>query len=203
LKVKNIYVIRHGETDWNKDNRFQGQSDIPLNAKGLEQAVALAPLMSQLQIDSVYSSSLSRAYKTAEIAVQDLKLSIQKDDRLKETQLGQVEGLTMDEIIALVGSDAIAKWRSYEERLLDFRFPEGESKRQMMYRCRAALLEIAQNSSRNNIAVFAHGMMMRALTYVFGSGIAWDHHAFSNGSVHHFLWSDEQSEFMIYKGKIN
>ena len=203
MKVKNIYVIRHGETDWNKDNRFQGQSDIPLNAKGLDQAQALVPLMSQLQIDSVYSSSLSRAYKTAEIAVQDLKLSIQKDDRLKETQLGQVEGLTMDEIIALVGEEAIAKWRSYEERLLDFRFPDGESKRQMMYRARAVLLEIAQNSSRNQIAVFAHGMLMRALTYVFGSGIAWDHHAFSNGSAHHFLWSDEQPEFMIYKGKIN
>ncbi len=203
MKVKNIYVIRHGETDWNKDNRFQGQSDIPLNAKGLEQALTLVPFMHQLQIDSVYSSSLSRAYKTAEIAVGDLKLSIQKDDRLKETRLGQVEGLTTDEIISLIGEEAIIKWRSYEERLLDFRFPEGESKRQMMHRCRAALLDIAQNSSRHQIAIFAHGMMMRALTYVFGSGISWDHHAFSNGSIHHFLWSDEQTEYMIYKGKIN
>ncbi len=203
MKVKNIYVIRHGETDWNKDNRFQGQTDIPLNPKGQEQALALASMIQQLQIDTVYSSPLIRAYKTAELATQDLKLTIQKDDRLKETHLGEVEGLMVDEIISLVGEDGLVKWRSYDERLLDFRFPKGESKRQLMFRSRMALLEIAQNATRNNIAVFGHGMMMRALTFTFGSGVPWDHHAFSNGSIHHFLWSDDQSDFMIYKGKVN
>lgn len=203
MKVKNIYVIRHGETDWNKDNRFQGQTDIPLNAKGLEQGLALIPMVHQLQIDSVYSSSLSRAYKTAELATQDLKLFIQKDDRLKETQLGSVEGLTVDQITALVGEEALLKWRSYDERILDFRFPKGESKRQMMFRARTVLLDIAQNSSRSNVAVFTHGMMMRALTFIFGSGISWDHHAFGNGSIHHFLWIDEEPDFLVYKGKVN
>lgn len=196
-------MVRHGETDWNKDNRFQGQTDIPLNAKGLDQALALSPLMNQLQIESVYSSSLVRAFKTAEIATSDLKLSIQKDDRLRETNLGSVEGLMVEEIISLLGENGLMKWRSYEERLLDFRFPGGETKRQMMYRARAVLLDIAQNSNRKNIAVFAHGMLMRALTFIFSSGVPWDHHAFGNGSIHHFLWSDNQPEFMTYKGKIN
>ena len=203
MKIKNIYVIRHGETDWNKESRFQGQTDIPLNGKGLEQAQSLVPMMQQLQIDTVHSSPLIRAYKTAEIATAEFKHLIQKDDRLKETHIGSVEGLTLEEILATVGEEALTKWRSYDERLLDYSFPGGESKRQLMFRARAALLEVAQSSVRKNGAIFAHGMLMRALTFVFGSGVPWDHHAFSNGSIHHFLWSDEQPEYMSYKGKIN
>ena len=104
MKVKNIYVIRHGETDWNKNSRFQGQTDVPINTKGQEQALALVPLMHQLQIESVYASTLSRAFKTAEIATQDLKLTLNKDDRLKEINIGVAEGLTLDEIIAQFSS---------------------------------------------------------------------------------------------------
>jgi broad specificity phosphatase PhoE len=81
LKFKNNYVVRHGETDWNRDHRFQGRTDIRLNEIGREQAMRLRPLMQQLQIESVYSSPLVRAYETADIATQDLRLSIQKDDR--------------------------------------------------------------------------------------------------------------------------
>lgn len=176
---------------------------MPLNAKGREQAIALGPLMQQLQLESAYSSSLSRAYETADIALQELKLTVFRDDRLRETNIGAAEGLTLDEIIAKFGAETIAKWRSYDERLLDFKFVNGESKRQMMFRVRSVMLDIAQNSNRKNIGVFAHGMVMRAMTFVFGSGIPWDHHAFSNGSVHHFLWSDDQSEFLTYKGRIN
>ncbi len=203
MKLKNIYVIRHGETDWNKDSRFQGQTDVPLNAKGREQAIALGPLMQQLQLESSYSSSLSRAYETADIALQELKLTVFRDDRLRETNIGAAEGMTLDEIIAKFGTETITKWRSYDERLLDFKFANGESKRQMMFRVRSVMLDIAQNSNRKNIGVFAHGMVMRAMTFVFGSGIPWDHHAFSNGCVHHFLWSDDQPEFLTYKGRIN
>ena len=203
MKLKNIYVVRHGETDWNKDSRFQGQTDVPLNEKGREQAIALGPLMQQLQLESAYSSSLARAYQTAEIALQELKLTVFRDDRLRETNIGAAEGMTLDQIIAKFGNEAIAKWRSYDERLLDFKFVNGESKRQMMFRVRSVMLDIAQNSNRKNIGVFAHGMVMRAMTFVFGSGIPWDHHAFANGSVHHFLWSDDQPEFLTYKGRIN
>ena len=203
MKIKNIYVIRHGETDWNKNSRIQGQTDIALNESGLEQAKALVPVLSHLQIEAIYSSPLVRAFKTAEIANSDLKLTLHKDDRLKETNIGVAEGLTLDEVLKQFGDDALLKWRSYEERLLDFRFEKGESKRQLMYRGRAVMLDIAQNSNRKNIAVFSHGMLMRALTFVFGSGVAWEQHAFSNGSVHHFLWSDDQPEYLTYKGKVN
>ncbi len=201
MKVKNIYVIRHGETDWNRSQRFQGRTDIKLNDLGREQAVALRPVMQQLEIESVYSSSLSRAVETAEIATGDLRLTIQKEDRLRETNIGDAEGLTFDEISDKYGAEAILKWRSYEERLLDFHFPNGESKREMMFRIRQIFLEIAQNSNRSTIGVFAHGMVMRAMTYVFSTGIPWETHVFTNGSIHHYIWSDQHPERMIYKGK--
>lgn len=162
----------------------------------------LRPIMQQLQIESVYSSSLSRAFETAELATQELKITIQKDDRLRETNIGDAEGLTHDEILQKFGEHSLIKWRSYEERLLDFHFNNGESKRQMMIRARQVFLDIAQNSNRNTIAVFSHGMLMRAMTYVFGVGLPWDLQVFSNGSVHHYLWCDESPEVLTYKSKV-
>lgn len=202
MKLKNIYVVRHGETDWNKELRFQGKTDIKLNDTGREQALKLRPVVQNLQIDAVFSSSLSRAYETAEIATQDLKLFIQKDDRLRETDVGEAEGLTRDEIEQKYGLDWITKWRSYEERLLDLSFPQGESKREMMFRARQAFLDIAQNTGKNNIIIFTHGMLMRALTYIFAEGVAWDLDFFSNGSVHHYVWSDDNPETLAYRSKI-
>ncbi len=202
MKLKNIYVIRHAETDWNKSQRFQGLTDIKLNETGREQAIKLRPILQQLQVESVYSSSLARAYETAELAILDLKLTIHKDDRLREINIGEAEGLTHDEILQKFGEQSLAKWRSYEERLLDFHFTNGESKRQLMVRARQVFLDIAQNSNRNAIAVFSHGMLMRAMTYVFGEGLPWDLQIFSNGSVHHYIWSDENPETLTYKSKI-
>ena len=202
MRIKNIYVIRHGETDWNKAHRFQGQTDIKLNDTGREQAIRLRPLIQQLGVESVYASPLSRAFETAELATQDLKLTIQKDERLRETNVGAAEGLTMDELMQKFGSDCITRWRSYDERLLDYCFENGESKRQMMFRARQVFLEIAQSSNRQSIAVFTHGMVMRAMTFIFGDGMPWDIQYFSNGSVHHYIWSDDNPEMLLYKSKI-
>jgi broad specificity phosphatase PhoE len=203
LKAKNIFLIRHGETDWNRAKRFQGRTDIPLNEVGREQALSLCPRMTELKIDLVFSSSLTRAHETALIAIQDIKLSIQKDDRLQETNIGDAEGLTVEEISEKFGVAHIERWRSYEERDLDFRYPNGESKRQMMVRVREAILDIAQNSSHQNIAVFAHGMVMRALTFAFQQGVEWDLTQFHNGSIHHFSWDDKRPEHLKYIGKVN
>ena len=202
-KLKNIYLVRHGETDWNRDKRFQGQTDIPLNALGKEQAQALVNRMTELKIELAFSSHLSRAFETAQIAVQHLRIPINKDKNLAETNIGKAEGLTLEQIIDEFGSESISKWRSYEERNLDYKFPEGESKRQMMIRIRQAILEIAQLNPQMHIAVFAHGMVMRALTFAFHQGVDWDLNTFANGSIHHFQWDEKKSEFLKYLGKLN
>lgn len=202
MKIKNIYVVRHGETDWNKNQRFQGATDIKLNDMGRDQAANLKAFFQSIQIDSAYSSTLSRASETAEIALSDLKISIHKDERLREISIGEAEGLTHEEILQKYGEQSLLKWRSYDERLLDFSFSNGETKRQMMYRVRQVFLDIAQNSNRGNIAVFTHGMVMRAMTYIFGNGLPWDLQSFANGSVHHFVWSVDNPETLTYKNKL-
>lgn len=203
MKTKNIYLIRHGETDWNRDKRFQGQTDIALNQSGRQQAELLIPAMNSLKIESAYSSNLIRAHETAQIALQELKITIQKDERLREANVGEVEGLTLDEIELKYGAHGIARWRSYEERDMDFRYLNGESKRQILVRIRSVMLEIAQNSDRQHLAIFAHGMVMRALTFAFNQGVPWDHAVFANGSIHHFVWEEKRPEFLKYHGKVN
>jgi broad specificity phosphatase PhoE len=201
-KLKNIYLIRHGETEWNRDKRFQGQTDVPLNATGKAQAAELIPLMTQLKVEAAFSSDLCRAYETAQIALSDQRIAIQKDHRLRETNIGEAEGLTYDEIVAKFTEESIVKWRSYEEHNMDFKYQTGESKRQMMVRIRDAVLEITQNAGKNNIAIFCHGMVMRAITFAFNQGVDWDHQVFSNGSIHHFVWDDSRPEYLKYNGKI-
>lgn len=94
-----LYLIRHGETDWNADGRIQGHSDIELNARGLEQARRLAARMpDEGEFNAIYSSPLKRAYRTAEMIGGALNAPVTSDPRLLERSLGVLEGLTMSEI---------------------------------------------------------------------------------------------------------
>ena len=92
-----LYIIRHGETDWNKVKRIQGQTDIPLNAYGEELARITAEGLKDVQFDYIFSSPLIRAYKTAEILRGSRNVEILTDERLKEMDFGTYEGTTKDE----------------------------------------------------------------------------------------------------------
>ena len=87
-----IYLIRHGETDWNKAYRFQGQSDIPLNASGIALARKTADALRPIPFDAVFSSPLCRALETAKIIMGNRKIPLKTDDRLKEISFGICEG---------------------------------------------------------------------------------------------------------------
>src|SRR5438874_3675604 len=94
-----LYLIRHGETDWNAEGRIQGHSDIELNARGLEQARRLAARMpDEGEFQAIYASPLKRAFRTGEMIGSALNLLVTPDVRLLERSLGQLEGLTMGEI---------------------------------------------------------------------------------------------------------
>lgn len=105
-----ILLVRHGETDWNRDGRWQGHSNTSLNARGREQAEQLADELTE-EIDVVYSSDLARARETAEIVAGRLGLEVRTDPRLRERGFGSWEGLTRSEIEERDG-DALALWRT-------------------------------------------------------------------------------------------
>ena len=89
-----LYLIRHGETDSNKSFRFQGQTDIELNEKGLAQAELLAEHFKNIRLDAVYSSSLTRARQTAAPLAAVHGLEVQQVEDIKEIAFGKWEGLT-------------------------------------------------------------------------------------------------------------
>lgn len=93
-----LWLVRHGQTDWNTEFRIQGSIDKPLNARGIEQANELAQKLKEVHFDAIYSSPAKRAYQTASAIAKQLGLPIRTDDRLKEISLGLWEGLTWQQV---------------------------------------------------------------------------------------------------------
>lgn len=87
-----IYLVRHGETDYNKASKFQGWIDVPLNEFGIELAVKTAEGLKEIEFDAAFSSPFQRAYVTAKTIIGNKTLTIQTDDRLKEVCFGPNEG---------------------------------------------------------------------------------------------------------------
>jgi len=106
--VTTLVLVRHGETDWNRDGRWQGHSDTRLNDAGREQARRVAGRLDA--VDVVYSSDLARAQETAEIIGGALGLPVEVDARLRERSFGSWEGLTAAEIEERF-EEELARWR--------------------------------------------------------------------------------------------
>ena len=93
-----LLLARHGETDWNRQLRIQGSSDIELNDLGRRQAQALAQDLTDVELDAIYSSDLARARQTAEPVAATHGLEVRFDPRLRERSFGSWEGLTREDI---------------------------------------------------------------------------------------------------------
>lgn len=89
-----LYIMRHGETDWNTELRLQGQTNISLNENGRELARKSSKGLRDIKFDYVFSSPLDRAYETAKLVINDENAVITRDDRLKEIAFGDYEGTT-------------------------------------------------------------------------------------------------------------
>ena len=93
-----IYLVRHGETDWNQAGRLQGQTDIALNAQGLEQAREAAERLKEVPFEIAFCSPLIRAKRTAETIIGDRKITLTTDERLRELNFGPWEGVDIRSI---------------------------------------------------------------------------------------------------------
>src|SRR5579864_7883681 len=93
-----LLLARHGETDWNREHRWQGRADPPLNARGREQAAALAASLAQVPLGAIYSSDLARALETAELVGGALGVAVTSEPALREIDVGEWSGLTTAEI---------------------------------------------------------------------------------------------------------
>lgn len=154
-----VVLIRHGETDWNRDRRIQGQTDTPLSALGRRQALAIGQRLKRERFTAIYASDLQRAWDTAQ-AIGQATLAERSDApqpvadrRLREMDFGEWEGKTSAEIAA---SHPEAHARS-KHRDADFRIPGGESFRDLYERTVAAVTSLVDAHPGGTLCVVAHG----------------------------------------------
>lgn len=154
-----ITLVRHGQTDWNVVRRFQGQTDIPLNQTGIEQANKLASILADDRFDAIYTSDLSRASQTAAIIAETLGMSYTKDARLREICKGVFEGMVYDEVKEKF---PLELQRDHDDPV-NSRTPGGETVAEVAARMRTAADEIAARHPRSNILLVSHGVSVSTL----------------------------------------
>lgn len=147
-------LVRHGQTDWNLEGRYQGQSDVPLNQHGLAQAVSLAERLAGEVFSAVYSSDLTRARQTAEPIARVLGLSIQIEPRLREINQGEWEGVLVDDIKARYAE----LWSQRTVDPANVRPPGGETVAEVARRVFAALDDIARLFPTERLLIVSHGL---------------------------------------------
>lgn len=161
---RSVWLFRHGQTDWNQAERFQGHLDIPLNENGRSQARELAPLLARAGIQAILSSDLSRARETADIVARALKIPVWSDERLREAHLGDAQGLTREEIEVRFGEELATRWRSTQVTDADVSYPGGESGTQVLSRTLTCLTDwLSREQTPASLAVATHGGVIRRL----------------------------------------
>ncbi|MXV80722.1 MAG: histidine phosphatase family protein [Chloroflexi bacterium] len=155
------YLVRHGQTEWNRTRRIQGQSDVPLNEHGRAQAEALGKRLSDVRFDAAYSSDLSRTMESAELVTAARACEIVPTPELREFSYGEWEGMTIAEIEAQAPERLRRRLQGRNE---DFAGPGGENACDVLERVRAFYERALQrHGAGDRLLVVAHGGSLRAL----------------------------------------
>jgi len=156
--VKTIYFVRHGQTEWNAINRFQGQWNSDLNELGREQAHANGRLLERFGIEAIFSSPLDRTRQTTEIIREYVPAPVTYDERIVEWDCGDWSGHLRDEILE--------RWPEEYAALLDdpfyYRGPSCENYPDMFERARPFVAEIVAHEAQT-LAVVSHGMIGKVM----------------------------------------
>jgi broad specificity phosphatase PhoE len=182
-------LIRHGQTEWNRTERFRGHADIPLNETGRIQAHKIAARLAAEPIDALYSSPLQRAVQTAEPLAETHHLPIQQQEGLIDINFGALEGLTVDEARQAF-PEVIEKWLAAPGRV---KFPKGDSLRAVRARIEKLLAELAAQHPNQTVALVSHKVTCGAmLCYVIGldADALWNI-AQDNGCINRFETRDQ------------
>lgn len=154
MLIMELILIRHGETDWNRRQCFQGQIDVPLNANGLAQAERMAGRLAQERVDAMICSDLIRTRQTAAPAAAALQLEPSYSAGWREQAFGLLEGLTFDDIRQR-HPEEFALWARHDP---DYELPGGaESRRRFHARVLAALQALSAAHAGRTLAVVTHG----------------------------------------------
>lgn len=177
--VNRVFIVRHGETDFNAEKRWQGFMPTPLNQVGQNQAKRLAQYLQNELIDMIISSDLRRAIETVQPTADSLGLDIKLDERLRELNLGIFQGLTGEEIQTKFPEE----WTAWRTDYMTYTIPNGESRHMLQSRVYEAWLDLTENVQFNTLLLMTHGGTIRMLLQaVLGDG-EWMYTDFSNTSI--------------------
>ena len=158
-----IYIVRHGQTEWNLLGKTRGHGNSDLTPKGIEQAELLADSMTKYPIDYIYSSDLGRAYQTAEIIGNKLNIEVEKTEALREMNFGTWEGRIIKDIIE-EDPELYKMWRN-EPHLA--KIPQGETLSQIKERTDAFIKEINEKYDGKHIVLVTHSLCARIMLLSF------------------------------------
>ena len=153
MEATRIYLVRHGETVWNREKRWQGHIDKPLNETGIKQAEAVADFFEEHTCDVIYSSDLRRAYDTADASGSRIGVGIIKDERLREKHMGIMQGLSVEEF----KKNNRIEYDKMMSNPSGYIIPEGETMEEFRDRVISCLKEIISENPGKTAAVFCHG----------------------------------------------
>lgn len=170
-----LYLVRHGETDWNNQRRIQGTTDIPLNDTGRAQAARTGTLLARRDWNAVITSPLSRAFETGSIIAAQLGLPEPATDaRLVERNYGEAEGLDFGEMHRLFPENA--------------HVPGREKRSAVAARAIEGLMDIAEKHPDEAVVVVSHGGLIRSVLRRLDPEA--EYGMITNGSVHSFRYED-------------
>ena len=155
-----LYLMRHGQTDWNVKHRSQGWNDIALNEVGIKQAKDCALKLKDIEIETIYSSDLKRAKKTADIISAHLDLPVHYTKRLREMNFGKAEGIKKTDLPAKFPHIYPAFNDIFNPERYDVRYPLGESIGEVQQRFMKLITKLYEDG-RKNVLIVSHGMLIR------------------------------------------
>jgi probable phosphoglycerate mutase len=160
-----FYLLRHGETEWNAENRLCGSTDVPLSQAGRQQAKSLAEHLKSIPFEALYSSPLKRALETAHLVAASVGLRPIADARLVELDYGQWEGKTLAEIM----ENDPKTFRAWDANPAQVAPPGGESGLEAQQRVVSFLDFLAARHPQGNVLVVSHKTVCRlAICHVLG-----------------------------------
>lgn len=190
MSVTNIFIARHGETEYNRQGKMQGRGiDIPLNKTGRLQARAIADTLQDEDIEHIFSSSLVRSMETAEIIAWTLRMKYQSYPELDEMDFGTLEGLMASDI----KSELNRLHEAWKEGKTDFAVDGGESPEMVLERVLSRLKVILEEHRGSSMLFILHGRLIRILLAEWlGYGLAEMHRIdHNNGALYHFQKNGE------------
>ena len=157
--MTHLILVRHGQTEWNLNGKYQGQSDVPLTERGRKQAQLLAEHFPVDHVDAIYCSTLCRARVTAETIAARFGLTVKPDPAFRELSFGDWEGLTYQQIVE-GWPEGMANFLHHPDIL---QIPHGESFPQLQERGMKRLNEVLAEHKDQTIVVVCHGAILRSL----------------------------------------